>query len=164
MSIISQTKAEQIAKELLAKKAKNVAALKTAFQKLVYDEYMKTIPLDVRKFLLKHKEYTNTNSSLRLIGNGFDHLHVTMPSSVPISQYSSYQPDSKTATKLVAAHNAHEKAEKEHRNAVSTVTATLVSLKSFAKIREHFPEAAPFLPEPTKTELVNISEVRKLVK
>jgi len=164
MSIISQTKAKQIAKELLAKKLKKSADLKTAFQKLVYDEYMNAIPLEVKKFSLKHKEYTNTNGSLRLIGNGFDHLYVYMPHAVPVAQYSNFSPDSKVATRLSAARNAYEKAEKEYTNALSTVTATLVSLKSFAKIREHFPEAAPFLPEPTKTELVNIGEVRKLVK
>lgn len=164
---ISKDIARRIALSLLSKKKEKVDKLKSDFSFKIREMYFKTLPKEVQEFSKKHPTFCKTNSVIKIIGAGWNHEIIGIENCVSTSNgygqtYLELKEDK--AAQLKKQFVAFNDAKKEYDNAVSVIQNTIYSLKSFNKIKESFPEAAELLPEETKKELVNINEVRKMLK
>lgn len=161
---ISKDLAEQIATALTEKSRQKKEHLKRAYRKLVYDAHIATIPEDIKKLYEKHHEYFYVSSSIYLDGHGFNREFVSVDKLVPENRVRKETPlDKETAKTLVAAKRAAEDATKQCEDLRQEICNTLLALRTFKKIIEHFPEAEKYLPRtPGAVCLAIIPDLTKL--
>lgn len=168
MTRISKDLAESIAKSLTAKKSSDIETLKKNKTRLVHNAWMKKVPKDVVAMFEKKRGYINTTSYAYLHGKGVHNTYVAFDSRVPTSGgQTSLTMSDKDTEEFVKLQNSIEKKEKALEQLRREITATLMSLRTFKRVRAEFPEAAKYLPAETgvtQALTINIGSILERLK
>jgi len=166
MSNITKVLAEQLTTELLKQRQEKVNEAEKELQLAVSESYKSTLPKEVLAFFnSKHSHYMQTISHIYLIGNGLNHNRVILDNVLPKeSGVYNFVVPSKHLSKIVSLVNKEIEVREKLKHDQKVIKATILSLRTFAKVKEAFPEIAHLLKEEPKTLLVNIQQVRKLLK
>ncbi len=153
---ISKELAEKIAYKMTLVTYEKVKELKEAFCYAVTELYKKEIPAEVAELFKKYPSYVNTNSQIRLNGNGWNYEHVNLAENVPSDNngYDTLVPTSKQSDALKKLKHQYEDAQKAYKKLLSDTENALLMLRTFARIKEQLPEAEKYLPPPMSNALV----------
>lgn len=167
MNNISRSLAESITRKLLAKKTETVEALEESFNNRVRELFMNSLPTYIQDMPNNLTGYLNTTTNVKIFGEGFSHDIVYVNPPVPHDGEGWHvilKVVGRVASTLSSQHVKATVARKSLKEASEKVLATIMSLKTKAKIVAAFPETETFFPEQQKTEMINIENVRKLLK
>jgi len=160
MSLITKAIAQEVALRLTAKKLNEVEALRLNLRNVFTEMYLATIPEEILKLFKAHPSYFEARSSFQLQGNGCNYEYLSTNKNLPFSKRL-FMPTAEQAGILLPLCNSLDAKNKELKELRNEIEITLNSLRSYKRIRELFPEAAPFLPEKITTALaVNISDLQ----
>jgi len=164
MSLITKAIAQEVAVKLTAKKLKEVEALRFNLRNVFTEMYLASVPEEILKLFRVHPSYFEAHSEFQLQGNGCNYEYLATTSNLPFSK-SVFTPTTEQAGVLLPLRNSLDAKTKELRKLRNEIEITLNSLRSYKRIKELFPEAAPFLPEKITTALaVNISDLQSRLK
>jgi len=146
---------------------KKVDELKKEYGEAAKQMYLSDIPAKVMEVFKTHSEYFETTTNLYLDGHGFNRDSVDFVGSLP-SMKSYSCPLKLTAARgetLVKMKRKYVAAKQAYKDLVDETETALLTLRTFARIRETLPEAAPFLPPPMSNSLVvNFDTLQKKLK
>lgn len=166
MSRLSQVSISNLADSLLAKKKEAVAQAHAEYINAVHTAYLESVPVEILNFYKKFPKNIRICTTLRVIGNGFNHERVDLSDGlVAFKDDNSYevifQPSDKVASRLKKLHNDYKSA-KENFNALSNETrGTLEALGTAKKVASAFPELEPMLNLPKLEVAVDLEGLRK---
>lgn len=164
MSRITKSIAENVATKLTDKQAREIKELKEGLILKFTEIYLNQLPEHVKSAFGDHPDYFKQRISVNLNGNGFNWDCFYFTQQLPCTG-STFEPSAKDASILVKISNNIEAMEKEFKQLKLEIETLVFGLRTYAKVKSEFPEAAPFLPETTSTALmVNISDLRKKLK
>ena len=166
---INKSIANSISRSLTEKISKKISLKKINLESFVIEIYLKTIPEKVLQSFSEHPNYHLRASSIILEGNG---LNDGIPLSKGVIANTNYSKvllveNIDDAKKISKDLNEIKKLEDKYSVIKSEITTTLLSLRTFKKIAEEFPEAVPFFP--TNNENINavsipIKDIRSQLK
>lgn len=164
MSRITKQIAENVAIKLTEKQAKEIKDLQSELKDKFTEIYLKTIPKEVLDLFKKHPDFMETRSSMQLQGNGFNYQYIGLNASYPCKNHV-FTPSPQDAKILLSQINDVYNKKSELSKLKLEIETLVFGLRTYAKVKSEFPEAAPFLPKATSTALmVNISDLRKKLK
>jgi len=159
--------ANKIARKMTLVTAENVTRLKSEYQNAVTDSYMATIPKAVMEVFEKSPNYFNSCYSIKLIGNGWNYETVSSVGHIPSDDggYPNFEPTKKISDSLKKMKHAHEDAKLAYEKLLSDTENALLSLRTFARIKENFPEAEKYLPPPmSNAVMINLDSIQDRLK
>lgn len=162
--VISKEKALFIAKELCKKKLAAYEKESENLRKVVSKLYSKQVPPVVKALYKKYPEYVKDTSYAVIEGHGISYLHVSLVNKMPGHTRMKLTPD--IANQIKKANWAKIDAKKEYDDLVLEVKTAIITLKTYARITEKFPEAAKLLPSVTKYNppAIQIDKIRDKLK
>ena len=163
MAQITKELASKLTNELLTKKKEAVKKAKQELSDLVRKEHMKSVPKELRELFDKYPNSFKSTSLVALIGSGFNFQNVHFDDAPSTHGKYSYNMEVKNAS-IKPKYDKWEKMTKDLRHSEEVIYNTILSLRTYAKIAEAFPEIADKLEVKKVESLVNIVEVRKLIK
>jgi len=164
MSIITKSMAAEVAKKLTEKKANTLAAAKIELQKVFTEMYEQKINPEVLKLYTKYPSYFNSRTDFQVSGNGLNYEWFETLKAMPCIN-AQFKPDGNQAAELIRLKGVRDDIGTELRKLRYELETVLWSLRSYKKIAEFLPEAAPFLPAKITTALVvNVSDLRQRLK
>lgn len=146
--VISKEQARVIAEKMCEKKKSEYLKAKAAVSKLVTALRRKQIPADVLRFFKKHPDFFQKSNEIRFEGHGIRFTYIYMTESLPYEGNRILHLTSETGNKIKDAMNAEDKAKKEYEDLRQEIKVALLSLRTYKRITETFPEAAKHLPNP----------------
>lgn len=162
MSVVTKEIAKEIAKILTAKKADKVEKMEKSFSNKVLAAYNKSLPQSIRAAFKSHPQYFRGGSYINLSGNGWSHRQVSLGDRVVHPKDGAYwSPQAEVNQMLTKLDYEIQDAKKEIATLVTEIESALLSLRTYKRIEEKFPEAFKVIPEKVSTALiVNLDEVR----
>ena len=161
-----------IAKEvavLLTKKLKEKADwLEIDLKNSVTSMYKISVPEIVVKISNDMPEWFRYRNTVIVQGNGFSYQHVSTTENVICKADLSYPiltPTPEQAKILIDLKTNFEDANKNYSEVLQEIEQALISLRTYKKVEENFPEAFIHLPNKIPTSLtVNLSDIRNKIK
>lgn len=163
MTQITKQLAEKLTIQLLAKKHEALLKAKKDLSESVRKEYMKLVPKEMQDLFSKYPHSFKTILNVGLIGEGFNFQSVYFDPAPRIAESHSFNMQVQSKT-LKPKWDKWERLNNEYKNSKEIIYNTILSLRTYAKIGDAFPEIADRLVVNKVESLVNISEVRKLIK
>jgi len=160
MSIITKTKAAEVARKLTCKKAEQLQKISAELGEEFTKMYVSALHPELLKTFRKFPSYFNCRADFQVSGNGLAHEWVNIASALPCSG-KGFAPDEAQAKVIREFLDNITAIGKELRELRRDIEATLWSLRSYKKIREHLPEAAPFLDDAPMALAINFSHLRQ---
>lgn len=159
---ITKDMAFETAKKMTVKKQTALDKTKKELKKIMQTYAVSKIPKEIMVCFKKHKNVFNTQSCLRLVGNGFNHEWVDLEESLPLEN-TVFSPEGNLAKEIRTLLDSISTKDKELKELRKEIETALYNLRTYAKTQKDFPEAYGFLPSPnSETALtVNISAIRK---
>jgi len=145
---ITKTIAEQVAKQMVLEKKKALQEKKDSLKNLCTEIYKRQIPKDVLILWDKKSTWLRSTNSVRLNGNGFkyDYQDIEeMPRTHNREPFLDFQENE--AELVLNARNEIQKIISEINSLKSEIEQALLSLLTFKRVSDNFPEAIPFLPK-----------------
>lgn len=165
MSTITKTIAEDVSVKLMEKQNKKLVEYKNEIQELITQEYEKTIPENALAFFKSNPEFCKSTSSLTLIKNGFNYERVILSRKLPCKADGYFTPEDKAISKIRKWIDSISDKQKEYEKLKQEVYNAILSLKTYNRVKDNFPEAYEFLPEKINTSLaINISDIQSKLK
>lgn len=163
---ISKTTAHEVAKKVTEKKKQVIDDLQIEFSEHLEAIYKKQIPAGVLSEFGKNKAYFKTTSSTSIVGEGFDFRRENFTKNLPYKDNNAItKPSPEEAAVLIKISNGIDNLKKEYEQTRKEVEAALISLRTYKRIEENFPEAFLFLPKQQNTALVvNLESLRRKLK
>lgn len=164
MSRITKTMAEEISKAMTEKKQQKIQTLREELYTAVRALHDSTIPLEVKEFSKKHPDYIKFSNYISL-GYEFSYLKVSTETPVICDSSNSkgvIDPHNLGLKPLIKKlHTIYDK-EKSLSKLQSDIKEALISLRTVAKVRSEFPEAAKHIPEKkiTTALAVNLTDIK----
>jgi hypothetical protein len=167
MSRITIELAENIAKQLTAKKQQKLNDLNVKISKHVRDEVLKSIPEHVKMYFAEFPQYCYTHTQVTLVGNGCNHERVNVdefPRERASNSY--YTPSPFFGKEFPILINNKDALKEEIYKLKRDIENALKQMRTFKAVREQFPEAAAFLPANNKVYLpsLDLSQIRESLK
>lgn len=165
---ITKELAKMMAGQILTNNAQEVSDAREAYCQAVTDVYKTQIPENVMELFGQYPKWVSITDSVRLEGHGFRHDVVSITESLPCQNDDSYvylKMNAAIAAKLVKLKNRHAKLAEAYRILKSNTTNALISLGTYKRISENFPEAVQFLPKDNNLRvMINYDAIRKQIK
>ncbi len=163
MAQITKDLATKLSIELLSKKKEALDKAKNDLSESVRKEHMKSVPKEMKELFEKYPQAFKTVGVVALIGEGFNFQSVGIDNAPIVNGEWSYNLNV-TDKRLKPKWDKWERLNNEYKDSKQIIYNTLLSLRTYAKIAEAFPEIANKLVVNKVETLVNITEVRKLIK
>jgi hypothetical protein len=167
MSRITKEIAENVTKELLSKKVEKKSELLKEIGAITRQELILSIPMKVMELFSQpeEKRFFQTESSVYLMD--FSRLRVSF-SPIPKSDGNYYYKftNEETRKKVGVLYKKYIALEKQINQLEDEIKHSLLSLKTFKRIEEQFPEAFKFLPKDNGAFLpaLNIRKIQDSLK
>jgi|GEM_PF-5527684 len=163
---ISKASAEQIAIAILMPLEKQRDAALKIFESAAKEAYLQTVPDKVMEVYKKFPCWCQSATGLKLDGNGFDRLYVSVGRVPSTTEYNmSFKPSADTAKKLHVLERAFSDLKERYKKMLLDTETALLNLRTYKAIAEQIPEAIPFLPATESTAIIlNLSGLRKNLK
>jgi len=161
---ISKEKASEIARQMTVKQKKIADEALREFQRVVTDAYKKQIPITVINTAKKFPGFISKTSAIRLEGHGFNWKYVSATEKVikPAGTDAMLTMTSDLSKILQQLNNKADTEKEKYEVLCKEIVVALLSLKTFAGIQKHLPEAIPFLPKSESMALMpDLSVLRK---
>ena len=164
MTRITKVVARHIARELTQAKRDAIAKDEETLKEIMTGRYLATVPKLVLDGFKKYPKYFKTDNGLTVIGAGFNHDYISIHASpdkvsgrIALSLFSG--PGNEAIfDQYTKVKDDITKLQDLRRD----IENSLISLGTYAKIREQFPEAAPYLVDPVSTAVsINLDKIRK---
>ena len=158
---ISKQKANEIANKMLSKKVERKNAIKQDFENAVYKWAYMRFDEKLKKSFEQFGDYFNRTKRVILINNGFNHETIFINSYIPLINgcYNFVmQVTEIESLEILPIYQKLKSENNEIKRLQEELSGVLLGLGTYAKIKEHLPEAAPFLPEDSKKEILVISK------
>lgn len=166
MAVISQSVAHDVAQKIAKTKLNQVNLLIDKFNELLVSEYNKTLPSSVVEFYKKMPQYIETQSYIRVTGNGF-HIDSFAVNTRVITNKSStcFEPSIEVAAILLKMYNEYKTERKVYDSLVVDIENALIQLKTYKNIEAQFPDAIKFLPTKSITSVaINLDSILDRLK
>lgn len=112
----------------------------------------------------KYPKYFETRRSIQLSGNGWNWRSLSLGEQIPYTGCC-FNPDEKDGDFLLKLKNSYDQKHKDLELLISEIETSLISLRTYKRVEENFPEAFAFLPKKITTSLsININDIRKKIK
>lgn len=168
MSRITKAIAEEIAGKLLAKKREKNEKRYKEIQDIITAIQEAKVPLEVMKLFndSKTKGYIECHDQVFINGPGLNYDRISLTRKVPEAT-GTYHPniilDEATSLLVSKKLETYRKHVELNYDLEKKLTATLMALRTYNKVKSMFPEAAKYLPpvQSTCTEIQCISELVK---
>lgn len=165
MSRITIYKSEQVAGKLTEHIKKQMINIDKEFSGIVNEYIEKNTPDKVVECFKSNPEYFAKGDYNSVYFNG---QHIGYSRIITPIKYNANcveVGDGKVGNKLVRIKQRQEKLEQKRDQLFREIKGALLSLRTYKKISEQFPEAVEYLDEPVKNELVvNLDSIRKQLK
>lgn len=164
--VLTKEAAYRISALLCDKHDKKAKAAQKEFESFITVLWEKTIPTEVIKMFVKHRKYFRAEANIRVHGNGFNSEYVSLSKSLPgCSGYSVLDISEKDASKAKQLQVSANDLKEKYKKLLTEVEVSLLTLKTFKRIQESFPEAVQYLPKAESRELIiNFNDVRAKLK
>lgn len=162
---ITKELANNIARGLLKTKTDEISEFSKSIREYATEIYKRQIPENVLKLFKSNKEYINTSCSVRLIGNGFNYDYQAIDELPSTLTHPHLVFTNEEAEKLLSMRYRLEALKKDREELKKEVEQTLISLGTYKRVSENFPEAIPFLPKVKNAEIVvDLTKLREKIK
>ena len=162
---ITKEAACKVADGLTSKKNEQIEKISGEIKAFATEIARKNTPKDILELFDKRSghDWFYTSSSLKMVGNGLNHESVDIhPTPSDGSFHITVEPNQQQATKMIRLLKVRDILSKQKKELYREIYNAIMSLGTYARITEKFPEAIPFLPTKEKAELaINISDIRK---
>lgn len=163
---ITKSIAEYVAKQMVSEKKKLLERKRDIVKGICTEIYKREIPKDVLKLWDKNSSWLKSTSSVRLNGYGFSYEYQDieeLPKNFNRDPFLIFE--NNEAELVLSARNEIQKINDEIRSLQSEIEQALLSLVTYKRVSENFPEAIPFLPKIQNTSLVvDLSNLRNKIK
>lgn len=162
MSRITIYNAEQIATKLTEKNEKSIKDVRDKMKELIIDYCVKSTPESIKlAFKSNPKYFDNVTANIHYGHSWFGCFDTTCPN----EDYNVSINDDVIGNKLIKLKNKQDKLKSEKSKLWNEIKNALLSLRTYKKISEQLPEAAPFLETKENTSvMLNLSELRNKLK
>lgn len=162
MSRITKAIASDVAKQLVSKHQEELKALRTERSKAITELYEKTIPESVLKCFKTNCSYINFQSSIRIIGSGFEkYNNYSLSKELPYN--GSYLEVSEADGEMILSMDNIIDDKKRAMNELDkSIEVALFNLRTYNNVEKEFPEAFKLLPKQSiNTSLaINLKDIR----
>lgn len=149
----------EIADKLTQKLTDKIKELNTHVEKIIKDDYAATIPDEVKKMFKKHRKYFNQRSMSILLGNG-NRWYYKEYKDIPMLGEGRYQVSDKVSDEVFKVECEIKDLKEKREKLQMDIEQTLFRLVTFNRIKEHFPEAAEYLPADSTVPSINMDKLR----
>jgi|ERR1035437_3393725 hypothetical protein len=127
---------------------KKISSLKEEMSILMTPVVIEKIPTEVMKCFESFPNHFKTNSSVKAVFNGGGSEHVILSNSYPCTGGwgDCYETPKDIYDKLVRLSNKRSKLKEESYKLKNDIQSTLISLATYKKIKDQFPEAFAYIP------------------
>lgn len=153
---ITKSEANSISQTIATKKyGQKIKDLKAQLKEKATAEFRKTVPANVLDIFDNHPEsakYIKRNNSVKFFGNGFNHEYMEVDST-PSSGSDRYgnpetiEPRKTTAPAIKKLYDKLKKLEKDRKDLANQLEQAFISLNTYKKIKDQFPELSEYFPE-----------------
>lgn len=171
MSRISMQLAGEIAQELVKPQLEKLKGERNHLAVKIGSCWIETmVPKEIQQGAEKHPKFFSLRDSIRLHGNGFQYSDFHFPAGLEVPYWVSgppWTPELEDAKWIQKENNTHDKEQKRIKDLVKSIETALLNMRTYKRIREEFPEAAPYLPDsskPTLLPVVNVQAIRDQLK
>lgn len=163
---ITKSIAEYVAKQMVLEKKKSLEEKKDLLKSTCTEMYKRQIPKDVLKLWEKNATWLRLTNSVRLSGDGFSYDYQDIEELPRIHNREPFLSfENNEAELILSARNEIQKMNIEINLLKAEIEQALLSLVTFKRVSENFPEAVPFLPKIQNTSLVvDLSTLRNKIK
>lgn len=164
MSRITKEIAKKVALKLTENKRDEINALEKKLSDFCHNLAKAEIPKDILTCYNKNKQYFNTASQIRFVGNGTNHETVSFSPELPNldSWYITVTPSKEVAKEFIQMFNDVKIKKREKSQLQDEIENALILLGTYKKVETEFKEAFELLPTRVNNQLiVNVSEIRK---
>ena len=165
---ISREKAETVANKLLAKRKEKLSKKRAELVAWCETRREESIPKEVMDAYKLHPSYIREESTIYVSGEGIDYkMRWQSSGSYMPSNGNAIPLNSKDAAFYVKKWNEIEDESKKIKRAEKTLTESILSFGTYAKLKASFPEAYELLPEQNTINtslMVKVDDLRKLFK
>lgn len=161
MSRISRSKAESVSRKLTKKRWDEIESTKKKLAEKASEALLSLCPKEVIEcFQTDAKSYLKTDTSLYI-----NQLYVNLYKAIPVKSGNIKLEDKVVSKEITDLYYLAEKQKEDVLNLEREIEETLISLGSYKKIQETFPEAAEFLGiEVRHLPAINLDSIREKLK
>lgn len=157
---ITKENAKLVSAQLTEKIKENVSTKKDLFEFALVEAIYSTIPKAVLDFGNTHPSYIKKVSNITVEGNGFNYINFSLKTSI-IKSNTGFSPSVKQAEVLSKLRNDWDNSDKEYRKLREEIQNSLITLRTYNRIKQAFPEAYSLLPNDGVTAIsVCVDDIR----
>lgn len=167
---ITKQLAENIARQLLSKKVKEIEEIEQKMSRITTEYYESTIPIPVLNLAKKHKGWVRMTDVVKLNNGFFRYYGIKLTKTLPkLDTYSEVisDLDPKFNKEIQALYNKKKELTERGIELKNETISTLIALGTYKRVAEVFPEAARLLPDEgkvtSKALTVNVELLRKRI-
>jgi len=162
MSRITKAIASDVAKQLVKNQRKELEDLKSKRSEFVTSLYEKIIPEDVLMVFKTNRSYINFQSSIRIVGCGFNHYNnYILTKELPYN--GNYLEVDDTDGDIIKSLDAEiDDSRNKIKELSHSIEIALFNLRTYNNVEKEFPEAFKLLPKQSvNTALaINLKDIR----
>lgn len=151
--IITKLDASKVAVKMIENISFKIIEKKNEVSDIVSEIYLKSLPKEVSKTYKIHSQYFNKLKDIRCEGNGLNdsfNLKQSLPSDG--SWQKCIMPTEQEAVIIIRLSEEINNLEVKRSNLKNSIEKTLLSLRSYNRIKKDFPEAYDLLPKYDETD------------
>lgn len=157
---ITKENAKVVSAQLTEKIKENVKNKRDLFEVALIGVIHSTIPKDVLDFGATHPSYIRKVSNVTVEGNGFNYINFTFKTPI-IKSNNGFSPSAKQAEILSKLRDDWDNSDKEYRKLREEIQNSLITLRTYNRIKQAFPEAYALLPNEGVTAIsVCVDDIR----
>lgn len=161
---ITKDHANIIAKEMVKKMNEKIRLKEEDLSQYITEQYNATLPKDVLSLFNQYPNYFRKAGRVLLKGNGLNSGFNLLKSVCAVSDYQiALQPDPAAAKIISKSLSEIEKLETKRNQLKVQIEQTLLSLKTYKRIEDQFPEAFALIPQrgTINAVAIPIDDIRK---
>lgn len=166
MSRVTKEIAKAVAKGLTANHTAQIQKIEKRMGGLTVSHIYSETPKEVKEFYAKHPKYCNTRTGVYLRGNTIGSVYLNIDAVPWKGDNSTVIVPDELGRALMKLEVKKEGIQKAKNRLYREIEQTMLSLKTFKKVQEVFPEAVEFLPkgEAVYLPVVNLEGIRNELK
>jgi hypothetical protein len=162
---ITKEMANSVTRNLLRAKYEEIQEYTNKVKDFATSIYLNQIPSGVMKLWNSNPQYMQSTYSVRLVGNGFNYEYQSIENLPTIKACPELKYSVEEGETLLAMRAKLSDLEKATKELFKEVEQTLISLGTYKRVTENFPEAVPFLPKIKNSEIIiDLTTLRNKIK
>lgn len=162
MSRVTKEIAKAVAKGLTANHRARIEKINGTISAIAVTEILEQTPQEVKDFYVKYPNYCNARTHVYLQGETLNQIWADVPALPWKGDGSTLIVSNEAGAKIQKLELKKQEIEKSRNTLYKQIEQTMLSLKTFKKVQDVFPEAAEFLPkgEAVYLPVVNLEGIR----